>query len=67
MDEIPFYINKLRGKSASYKAWHTVGLNDGVEHKLESRAVVLKPPTQWKYMGHLKKTSFSGSQPQKLM
>lgn len=55
MDEIPFHINKLRGKSASHKAWHTAGLNERVQHKLEARAVVLKPPTQWKYMGHLKK------------
>ena len=57
MDEIPFYINKLRGKSAPYKAWHTAGLNEGVQHKLEARTVVLKPLIQWTYMGHVKKIS----------
>ena len=55
MDEIPFYINKLRGKSAPYKAWHTAGLNEGIQHKLGARTVVLKPPLQWTYMGHVKK------------
>ena len=55
MDEIPVYINKLRGKSAPYKAWHTAGLNEGIQHMLEARTVVLKPPLQWTYMGHVKK------------
>lgn len=65
MDEIPFYINKLRGQPASYKAWHTAG-----QWRSSAPARIQSSGSRASYSvgvrGHLEKMSFSGSQPQKL-